>query len=372
MPSSGIAIEKIKNITDNTLNNYVRDAVEDLYLDLTKYVGYMLCESGQFDEIMSNGVKKQWQVLVDGLEHDTHVGPYSQITLSDNTISAYAQLAMRHTITHFLMDYLEQDANSSPAALVSLVKLKTQAMMEGHVKSDENWIWSCPAEGDDKTPLGFPAWAVMYDSTDATPESGGFLGTYPYGGGAEWTTSPDGLDLSTNSLAGNWAAKYSSISFDDLVDKMITAADKTNFQAPTRLDAACQGHARGQVHPRGLCAAYGEARHGAVVEIPRERQQERRRGVRGGQWQVHGPADHLRPETGLRDRRSSLPVEPQGAEVPQESEASGSAGRHHGSEHRAADHARPPLPLVAHHDLLPAEIAGGPFDHQQARHVGPG
>lgn len=235
MPSSGIAIENIKNITDNTLNNYVRDAVNDLYLDLTQYVGYMLCNSGQFDEVMTNGVKKQWQLLVDGLEHDTHVGPYSQITLSDNTISSYAQLAMRHTITHFLMDYLENDANSSPAALVNLVKLKTQAMMEGHVKSDENWIWSCPAQGDDKTPLGIPAWVVMYDSTDSTPAAGGFLGTYPYGGGAEWTTTPDGVDPATYSLAANYAAKYTSVSFDDLVDKMITAADLTNFQAPTAM-----------------------------------------------------------------------------------------------------------------------------------------
>ena len=236
MPSSGIAIEQIKNITDNTLNSYMKDVTQDLYLDLTEYVFWTLFSSGQFDENHSGGVYKQWQLLVDGLDHTQAVGPYSQIALSDNSLTTFARQAIRHCLSYFMMDTLENDAQGGGTALVNLVKLKAQAMMESHIKRMEAWGWTCPNEGDDKTPLGFPAHVVKYDSTDATPLVGGLLGTFPVGtGGAEWTTTADGISPTTYAQAANWAQKYAAISRDDLVKKMRKAANKTNFQAPTAM-----------------------------------------------------------------------------------------------------------------------------------------
>lgn len=237
MPTAGIPIEQIKNITDNTLNSYMKDVVEDLYLDLTEYVGYRLFSSGQFDENHTGGVYKQWQHVVAGLEHTQAVGAYSQIALSDNNITTFAKQAIRHALTYFIMDMLEDDAQGGGAALVQLVKLKAQVMMESLIKKYEGWVWTCPAENDSLTPLGFPAHVVMYDSTDsaASIAAGGFLGTFPYGGGAEWSTTPSGISPTTYPLAANWAAKYTSPSRDDLVEQMIVAADKTNFQAPTAM-----------------------------------------------------------------------------------------------------------------------------------------
>lgn len=233
MPSQGIPVEQLKNITDNTLNKFERASWVDLDLDLTDYAGFALFTSGRFDRTVRGGVKYQFQALVSSISNTVHIGPYSQIALADNNISSYGEIALRHSLTHFMFDRLEEAAQKGGAALVDLIKMKYAAMLNGHMKTMESVIWGCPAENDAYTPLGFPAFVVMYDSTDATPEDGGFLGTFPYGGGAEWTTAPNGLSPSTYTRAGNYAAKYTTATKGDLFQKMSKGADKTNFRAPS-------------------------------------------------------------------------------------------------------------------------------------------
>lgn len=232
--STGISIDAITNVTNATLKAYEKSGKWlSIFPDLTNYVGWMLKNSKKFSKPCQGGMPYQWNVQVAGLSTTQHVGAYSKIALSDNEISKTAEVSPRHTLAHFSMDLFEKRAQAGGKMLVDLVEQKYNAMMESHVKTMEPAIWGCPHEDDEKTFLGFATWVVMWATGATTPENGGFIGTLPYGGGAVWTTAPNGLSTTAYTRANNWAAKYTVMSYADAIDKMAAAADKTNFQAPS-------------------------------------------------------------------------------------------------------------------------------------------
>lgn len=241
MATTGIAVKRILDVTTNTLRKFSKMKWVDLSLPLQDYVAFQRFLSGRYTVTQAGGYGPQWQIQVSNLGNAQHIGAFSVTDLHDANTTVAASCDWRVSNTHMIIDKLMKLANRGEAQLIDLVLEKKHAAWNDMAVIVENAFWDCPAESDDLTPYGIFTWVVPYASGDATTaatdDTDKWLGNFPYGGGGLWTTAPDGVSPTTYTANTNWAAKYTSVTEDDLITLIREGADKTNFKAPVAYNA---------------------------------------------------------------------------------------------------------------------------------------
>lgn len=241
MATPGIAVKSILDVTNTTLRKFKKVSWVDLSLPLQKYPAFQRFLTDRYAETLSGGHEIQWQVQVANLGNAQHIGAFSVTDLHDRNTMINAYTDWRVSNTHMIIDKLMKLANRGEEQLVDLVLQKKHAAWNDMAALIEDTFWDCPAESDDLTPLGIFAWIVAYATADAATaddnDTDKFLGTFPFGGGTVWGTSPDHVSPTTYPANTNWAAKYTSVSESDLILKIREGMDKTSFTAPVAYNA---------------------------------------------------------------------------------------------------------------------------------------
>lgn len=217
--------EQIDDLVATTLNDYTRNVWLDLSLPLQKYfaMGNMILNNKIG---MDGGMSLQWQVRLTNAGNAKPVGLYEKDKVNiDQTIIA-ASVPFKFIETSWGYDVKEEAFNSSPAALISVVKSRQFGAYADMAELMEELWWGFPANATDagelKKPYGLLYWLVPNSAE-------GFNG-----GNASPHANCAGIDASTtaNAMWRNWTGTYASIDKQDCIKKIRKAMYKTKFVSP--------------------------------------------------------------------------------------------------------------------------------------------
>ncbi len=168
-----------------------------------------------------SGQAIQWNVMTGTSGASKNVGLYEvdQVNVAD--VMTTATIPWRHTTTNYAIERREIAMNRSPAAIVSLVKVRRSDALIDLAGLMETNFWNDPAN-DNLTPFGVPYWAAYTSGTD------GFLGGNP----TNYTGGAGGLDTATFPRWNNYCFTYTSVTKTSAVREWRRAATFTGFKSP--------------------------------------------------------------------------------------------------------------------------------------------
>jgi hypothetical protein len=212
--------EAIADIVASTLRELNKGKLRQIAQTLQKY------------EVMKRWFRKD-RIIVEsgyGIQHSLmtklddnaadHVGLFEEDNV--NVVDHLENLTVDwvHARTQWAYDIRENSMNSGVARIQKLTKVREAGSMIKLADKLEAAAWAVPPSSNRKTPFGIPYY-VVYSATT------GFNGTTPSG-----YTTVAGINPSTTTAWANYTAQYTTLSYDDAVDKMRTAHRKMGFESP--------------------------------------------------------------------------------------------------------------------------------------------
>jgi hypothetical protein len=205
MAGSGVAQGDLASLVNNTRGLYPFPSFENT-LELQSYP--FLNRIMPKNRFRAPGGKDiRWLIRPDDTGAWEWTRPYGLDSAEsvDVMVKGIMQFTFGHT--HWQIDDREDDLNSGPEQLASIMQERRAGANESAANNIEKSAFDVPDDGnDDLHPHGFPAHIAMGPNGVFTP---GFVGqTLRYGDGSSTTTTIANLDRAANPRLRNWAALY--------------------------------------------------------------------------------------------------------------------------------------------------------------------
>jgi len=145
----------------------------------------------------------------------------------------------KHADTSYGYYVQEALVQNGPEGYISVIKNRKTNMWVELADMLESASWLPPASAVDKTsPFGLSYWLPLGAAT-----AEGFEGRNPYDqAGVEITAGAGGIpDAAAVAHWRSYYAQYTTVDWDDLVEKLDVAFRKTKFQAPATVDEGASG-----------------------------------------------------------------------------------------------------------------------------------
>lgn len=170
--------------------------------------------------VLDSGAGVQFNVLVNESTAASNVGPLTPDNLQMFDGMQQASVNWRYSRTGYMIVHQFMSINREPARIVDYVHQQRLMAMIALVELMEQNFWSAPSASDSLTPFGLPYWVTKN-------------GTAGFNGGAltGYTTK---ANLNPSTLPGwnNYTAPYTTVTRNDMIRTLKTAALKTNFRPP--------------------------------------------------------------------------------------------------------------------------------------------
>ena len=215
--------DQIPDFVNLTLSLFKRKKWADLSLEHQHYVSATLIKEKNVKEVGGKDISFRLQTRNTGNARNTGMYATDITRVEDVTISASVPWAMQ--TTNFSYDIYEDLFQSDRETIINELQIREHDAMNSMVELNEENLWSAPTSTTDTRPMGIPFW-LQKDAT-TTPE-GGFNGGNPSG----FTGGAAGVSSTTYPRWRNWTFGYSTVSEDDLIDRVKKALAFTHFQAP--------------------------------------------------------------------------------------------------------------------------------------------
>jgi len=169
------------------------------------------------------GPEVQWNLATDTNGSARGVGLYYTASVNPTNIMTTGKMPWRHVTWNWGIERREIAMNRTPRKIVDLTKTRRIAAFGDAVKYFERRGWRCPATTNEDDFHGIPYWIVK--SNTAVTTNNGFNGTVPSG-----YTVVGNINPTTYPRWANYATQYTSVTFEDLIDKLERAMTWTAFK----------------------------------------------------------------------------------------------------------------------------------------------
>lgn len=224
----GWTVSQLADLVVSTQHDLGELKYTDLSFDLQDYIGW-----GQIfkkEKVTSEGgTAIDFNITVSNNGSARGVDLYEEDDYNVSDSLGTGTVPWKHMNANYVINRIRMNMNRSKRRLLNEVELERKRAMGSIIEYAEQTIWNAPVYGS-KDFYGVQYWVVRWPTGTTTP---GWTGTVPNGfttvGGISST------DMATGSKYDNyrnWAGQYTSVTKADLVDKMKTAAYKTNFKSP--------------------------------------------------------------------------------------------------------------------------------------------
>lgn len=172
--------------------------------------------------IQNGGSDIRWTLAHDTSSNAGAVGLFQQVTIDVPSVGKQCSAPYVTTAQHTMYDEHEISHLTDAAQIFDYIKMRSEADMLAHIELLETQWMGLPTTTTDGTTQvrGIPYYCTVNSSE-------GFNGGDPSG-----HSSCAGVASASNSRWKNYTAQYAAISYDDLIAKMRTAANKTMWTAP--------------------------------------------------------------------------------------------------------------------------------------------
>jgi hypothetical protein len=194
----------------------------DLSFDLQSY--FVLPDLTKKDRIsIQSGHSIQWDIITDENYSFGMSGLYDVDNVDVRNGLTQGSIPWRHSKCHYAFDHREVDMNEGARQIVNLIKARRHMAMVSQANGMELKFFRAPSSSaDTEEPYGLPYWVVKSAST-------GFVGDVPSG-----HTTVANVSTTTYPRWKNYAAPYTAVTKDDLVQKLRTAMEETTFVPPVQ------------------------------------------------------------------------------------------------------------------------------------------
>ena len=216
----------IGDLVASTLRELGRGKWTDISSDVVEHHAMRRLMSKKRMEVFDSGYEFQWNVMTghNGSARSVGLGYTASVNITDNIIQG--NHPFRYITSNWGIERREIAHNrGGPNRVLELIKVRRKAAMISLVEALETKFWRCPAAASEDEPHGLQYWIVK--SATATTTNSGFNGGAPSG-----YTTVGGINPSTYSRWKNFAAPYTAVSKDDLLQRVDEAMDRTKFVPP--------------------------------------------------------------------------------------------------------------------------------------------
>ena len=218
-----------------TLRNLNKGKMSDLASKYQKYVAFTVLMRGAYVH-STEEYGEQWNAIMDDNGSARNVGLLATDDISMPDVLANAKADLRHQTANWAYDMREKTFNEGnlAARILNLVETRAIACKLSVAERFEKNMWATPNASDTVSPWGIPYYLV----------SGG--GSTGFEGGA-----PSGFDTVANINPTtypkwkNYTDRYVDVTYTDLVTKLETAIDKTQWICPVDINDYNTGDAKG-------------------------------------------------------------------------------------------------------------------------------
>jgi hypothetical protein len=162
-------------------------------------------------------------VLVSMGDSTDWVGLFSKRPVNVGNVMQEAAVTWTFLSTSWAYDQIETHACQTASAIYNFVEAREKAALLGRAEKLERAAWDQPAAVDSAKMFPIDYWVYRHTNTS------GAFNAYNHG---LWAAGPGGLDATAYVGWRNWEATYTSVSQDDLLDKMRTALRFCNWELP--------------------------------------------------------------------------------------------------------------------------------------------
>lgn len=216
---ASLNIEQFGDLVELTLKHYVRSDYTSLLTDLTDHpFAKQMVNKNHMD--VQGGTQIEFKVRMGTANSFELISPTTpdRTEMTDDFQHATVPWRKMQVSYAFLQEQI--DFNMGPEQIVDLVKAKEQGADFDQIEGLENIAWNFPQAADPLQLRTIPYWIVK----NATE---GFNGGIPTG-----YTDVAGLSPTTWPRWSNWTGNYTTVSLDDMIRKMRTMAERTDFKPP--------------------------------------------------------------------------------------------------------------------------------------------
>jgi hypothetical protein len=238
MPDS---IDALADLVKGTLRRLGRGKWTDLTGDLQEYhMMPQILQKGKIDMCESWG--DQFNVMTDDNQSARNTGFYSVDAITAPDVMIQGTIPLRHTEAHYAYDVVEFKVNRSAQRVFDHIKSKRAQGYVSLAKRMEIDGWSKPLDStDEKTPFGMFYWLVSKKTGASAPTGAGeFGGANPTG----FTSGAANINSTTYPRWANWTHSWNSVTPNDLIKKLVKAANFTNFISPIVMPTYATGKER--------------------------------------------------------------------------------------------------------------------------------
>ena len=216
MPS--LNLESFGDLVEASIIKYRRGDYVSLITDLVNHPAYdMLVKKSMADSVDISSYQYQWPVRIGTAGSFRFVAPTTPdlATMSDDFTHCRLPIRKMEVGYAFLEEMI--DFNMGPEQVFDLVKAKEAGADFDFAEGFENAWWSFTSASNTLSFYGLPYYVTKNSTV-------GFNGGAPTG-----YTTVAGLSPTTYARWQNYSGNYTNVALDDLIDKMRTMAEATNF-----------------------------------------------------------------------------------------------------------------------------------------------
>ena len=222
----GIPINRIDDFVETVLAEYERTVWSDLSLDNQNYTFAERFMGGGKGprETPTAGNGYEWKVQVGNQSNAHTTGTFAEDRTQIINLMKSARTQMSQASVSFSYDVTEEAFQGDDAtAIIDYIQVREHSMFNDWYEYRDNQLWSAPASQDADLieMLGFPHW-LQKSATE------GFTGGNPAG----WPSGCAGLNSTTYPRWKNRAGRYTAITRDDMVSRVLKHMAMCNFKPP--------------------------------------------------------------------------------------------------------------------------------------------
>lgn len=179
-------------------------------------------------KFLSGGTEFEFNLMTGVNDSARGVGLYFQADRNASNVMTSGKMPWRQCTANYIFDGIEVSMNGSVDKVFDLIQTKRMACLGSLAKYFEQKGWRCPSSTNTTDFHGIPYFVVK--SNTATTTNDGFNGGAPSGYTLVANINPSNI---SDGKWNNYAAQYTSITKEDLVDKWWRAASFTDFEPLT-------------------------------------------------------------------------------------------------------------------------------------------
>jgi hypothetical protein len=234
---SGINVETIADIVENTLDHLGHHTLEDLASTVTEHVGWNGIINGPPVQSMAGDTGFRFNVLTGGKRNFRWKGLHAKDQTSIDNVTKNGRSPWRHADSSYGFDIVESFLNASPAQIIDIIEARRDNEMIGTIEAFEYSIWGRTPASDDKS-----MWGIGNTLAYETANNGKFTANLIPGYADVFGISPASVQGWRNYsithddfASSNMSKRPSPAAPGSVVECLRKALSKTGWKAPVAL-----------------------------------------------------------------------------------------------------------------------------------------